>query len=106
MEQLPDITLLNAKAVKRIPRCSLPLVYKLAERGQIPSNVTVHNNISKTGIMKDRFFDLKGLSQYSSLGVSTIRGLPSIRQPATLQVEGECFRFDIPDHGHKKRHTW
>ena len=28
--------LLDAKEVKRILRCSLPLVYKLAERGQIP----------------------------------------------------------------------
>lgn len=29
--------LLDAKAVKKVLRCSLPLVYKLAERGQIPS---------------------------------------------------------------------
>lgn len=28
--------LLDAKDVKRIMRCSLPLVYKLADRGQIP----------------------------------------------------------------------
>ena len=28
--------LLDAKEVKRLLRCSLPLVYKLAERGQIP----------------------------------------------------------------------
>jgi hypothetical protein len=28
--------LLDAKEVKKILRCSLPLVYKLADRGQIP----------------------------------------------------------------------
>ena len=28
--------LLDAKEVKRLLRCSLPLVYKLAERGQLP----------------------------------------------------------------------
>jgi hypothetical protein len=28
--------LLDAKEVKRLLRCSLPLVYKMAERGQIP----------------------------------------------------------------------
>ena len=31
----PD-PLLDAKEVKRILKCSLPLVYKLADRGQIP----------------------------------------------------------------------
>ena len=36
-EALKDLQpLLNAKEVKRLLRCSLPLVYKLAERGQIP----------------------------------------------------------------------
>jgi len=29
-------TLLDAKDVKKILRCSLPLVYKLAARGQLP----------------------------------------------------------------------
>jgi len=29
-------TLLDAKDVKKILRCSLPLVYKMAERGQLP----------------------------------------------------------------------
>ncbi|RJQ53552.1 MAG: DNA-binding protein [Desulfobacteraceae bacterium] len=28
--------LLDAKEVRRILKCSLPLVYKMAERGQIP----------------------------------------------------------------------
>ncbi len=28
--------LLDAKEVKRILRCSLPLIYKMADRGQIP----------------------------------------------------------------------
>lgn len=31
-----DKDLLDAKQVKRLLRCSLPLVYRLAERGQIP----------------------------------------------------------------------
>ena len=30
-------SLLKAKEVKQLLRCSLPLVYKLADRGQIPS---------------------------------------------------------------------
>lgn len=30
------MNLLNAQDVKKILRCSLPLVYKLAERGQLP----------------------------------------------------------------------
>ena len=30
------MNLLDAKDVKKILRCSLPLVYKLAERGQLP----------------------------------------------------------------------
>lgn len=29
--------LLDAKEVKKILRCSLPLIYKMADRGQIPS---------------------------------------------------------------------
>ena len=28
--------ILNAKEVRKILRCSLPLVYKLADRGQLP----------------------------------------------------------------------
>ena len=30
------MNLLDAKDVKKILRCSLPLVYKMAERGQLP----------------------------------------------------------------------
>ena len=30
------MNLLDAKDVKKILRCSLPLVYKLADRGQLP----------------------------------------------------------------------
>jgi hypothetical protein len=29
-------TLLDAKEVKKILKCSLPLIYKMAERGQLP----------------------------------------------------------------------
>ena len=36
MEQHSDIELLDAKAVKKILRCSLPLVYRMADRGQLP----------------------------------------------------------------------
>ena len=37
MKSVPHIEpLLDAKEVKRLLRCSLPLVYKLAERGQVP----------------------------------------------------------------------
>jgi len=31
-----EMELLDAKQVKQILRCSLPLVYKMAERGQLP----------------------------------------------------------------------
>ncbi len=34
MEDMEE--LLDAKQVKRILRCSLPLVYKMADRGQLP----------------------------------------------------------------------
>jgi predicted DNA-binding transcriptional regulator AlpA len=34
MEEMEE--LLDAKQVKRILRCSLPLVYRMAERGQLP----------------------------------------------------------------------
>lgn len=38
MEDVRDIDpLLDAKDVKKVLRCSLPLVYKLADRGQLPS---------------------------------------------------------------------
>jgi predicted DNA-binding transcriptional regulator AlpA len=38
MESMHEIEpLLDAKEVKRLLRCSLPLVYKMAGRGQIPS---------------------------------------------------------------------
>ena len=33
---IEDVTLLDAKEVRQILKCSLPLVYKMAERGQIP----------------------------------------------------------------------
>ena len=37
MESLQTIEpLLDAKALKKLLKCSLPLVYKMAERGQIP----------------------------------------------------------------------
>lgn len=32
----PMETLLNPKEVKRLLKCSLPLVYKMADRGQLP----------------------------------------------------------------------
>ena len=35
-EDIKEEPLLNANEVKRLLKCSLPLVYKLAERGQIP----------------------------------------------------------------------
>ena len=34
MESIPE--LLTAKDIQRILKCSLPLIYKLAERGQLP----------------------------------------------------------------------
>jgi predicted DNA-binding transcriptional regulator AlpA len=36
MESILTEPLLDAKEVKRLLRCSLPLIYKMAERGQIP----------------------------------------------------------------------
>ena len=36
METIITEPLLDAKEVKRLLKCSLPLVYKLAQRGQIP----------------------------------------------------------------------
>ena len=36
METTQNIELLDAKQVKKILRCSLPLVYKLADQGRIP----------------------------------------------------------------------
>jgi len=36
METNKTEPLLDAKEVKRILRCSLPLIYKMADRGQIP----------------------------------------------------------------------
>jgi predicted DNA-binding transcriptional regulator AlpA len=36
MESVRDIELLNAKQVQKILRCSLALIYKMAERGQLP----------------------------------------------------------------------
>lgn len=37
MQPIRDIEcLLDAKQVKKLLRCSLPLIYRMAERGQIP----------------------------------------------------------------------
>jgi len=36
MESILTEPLLDAKEVKKILRCSLPLIYKMADRGQIP----------------------------------------------------------------------
>ena len=36
MESQLTESLLDAKEVKKILRCSLPLIYKMADRGQIP----------------------------------------------------------------------
>jgi len=35
MNKFQDIELIDAKEVRRILKCSLPLVYKLADRGQL-----------------------------------------------------------------------
>lgn len=37
MESITTEPLLDAKDVRKILRCSLPFVYKMADRGQIPS---------------------------------------------------------------------
>jgi len=36
MESILTEPLLDAKEVKKILRCSLPLIYKMADRGQLP----------------------------------------------------------------------
>jgi len=57
----------------------------------------LQNEIIKTGIaLKDQYFDLPGLSVYSSIGVSTLRnhirrGLPSFKVGGKILVRKSEF---------------
>jgi excisionase family DNA binding protein len=67
--------------------------------------MVIPDNIAETGItLKDRYFDLRGLSAYSSLGVGTIRdhirsgSLPSFKVKGKILIRRSEFDRWLEDN--------
>ena len=65
------------------------------------------DNIAETAIaLKDQYFDLRGLSAYSGLGVSTLRDYIRTGKLPAFKLDGKVLvkrsEFDLWMEGHRK----